>query len=604
MREPLYNQRFDDIYFSPEDGLAETRHVFLSGNNLPDAWQGRDHFIIVETGFGTGLNFLAVAGAFKQNAAVGQILDFVSFEKYPLDSDTIREALSPWQDEIGEDLVRMLEVYPLRINGFHRIQFSKHIRLTLIFDDINNAMPQLCIPRGVDAWFLDGFAPSKNPDMWGDALFDGIKRLSASDSSISTFTAAGFVKRAIADAGFEVTKISGFGRKREMITARKSGDTAIVPRIPKTVAIIGGGLAGTSAAYALRQCGIAAVIYEASNSLATGASGNMAGLYNPRFTAHRQPEADYFSSAFALAYRQFAHLQNDRDIGFNPCGVLQLMNSPEKEKRYRAFCENQGWHEDHVKEINAQDASDVAGVELSDGALFLPQSGAVNPAALCAAYADDVETVFGVNAVPLYTGGSWIVDGRAFDAVILACGAATRLLCDLHWLPINTVRGQITVATVEAQIPHTGICYGGYALPLGEQHIICGATFQKWRHDTDISPEDDDENLEKLYEVQPALKGKIGVVDHRAGLRVATQDHWPLVGAVPDYKSWISGKDDFIEGLYISAGHGSHGILSSLMAAYMIADDMNNAPLSVGIDSQKSLNAARFLARMRRKNQL
>ncbi|HIF25136.1 MAG TPA: bifunctional tRNA (5-methylaminomethyl-2-thiouridine)(34)-methyltransferase MnmD/FAD-dependent 5-carboxymethylaminomethyl-2-thiouridine(34) oxidoreductase MnmC [Micavibrio sp.] len=605
MREPLYNQRFDDIYFSPEDGLAETRHVFLDGNDLPQAWRGKDHFTIVETGFGTGLNFLAAVKAFEATATDGQTLDFISFEKYPLDKDTIREGLQSWHDDIGEPLERMLAQYPLRVAGFHRIIYSAQIRLTLIFDDVNEAMPRLSIPRGVDAWFLDGFAPSKNPDMWSEALFSGIDRLSGPHSSIATFTAAGFVKRAIADIGFEVTKVRGFGRKREMITARREQafDAVKVSQV-KSVAIIGGGLAGTSCAYALKQYGIEPVIFEAGATLASGASGNMAGLYNPRFTAQRQSESDYYASAFAMAYRQMTLLQASQDIGFAPIGAMHLVNSPEKEKRYSALWENWGWHEDHLRIVNVDEASDIAGVPLEYSALFLPDSGAVSPAKLCEAYAQNIEVVLNASVIPERHGDGWRVHGRDFDAAVLTCGAGVVNMDGLEWLPVHTVRGQITKCTLTGAGFNTALCYGGYAAPLGDGEMICGSTFQKWRDDTDIAPEDDQDNIEKICAVVPSFKDSLEVVDHRAGLRVATQDHWPLIGSVPDYASWQSGDDKDHEGLYISAGHGSHGILSSLMGGFVIADILSGAPLSIGKDSAASVNPARFLERLRKKNQL
>ena len=605
MREPLYNQRFDDIYFSPEDGLAETRHVFLDGNDLPQAWQGKDHFTIVETGFGTGLNFLAAVKAFEATATDGQILDFISFEKYPLDKDTIREGLQSWHDDIGEPLERMLAQYPLRVAGFHRIIYSAQIRLTLIFDDVNEAMPRLSIPRGVDAWFLDGFAPSKNPDMWSDELFNGIDQLSAQQSTIATFTAAGFVKRAIADIGFEVTKVRGFGRKREMITARREQafDAVKVSQV-KSVAVIGGGLAGTSCAYALKQYGIEPVIFEAGATLASGASGNMAGLYNPRFTAQRQSESDYYASAFAMAYLQMTLLQASQDIGFAPIGAMHLVNSPAKEKRYSALWENWGWHADHLRIVNADEASDIAGVPLEYSALFLPDSGAVSPAKLCEAYAQNIEVVLNASVTPERHGDGWRVHDRDFDAVVLACGAGVVNMDGLEWLPVHTVRGQITKCTLTGAGFNTALCYGGYAAPLGDGEIICGSTFQKWRDDTDIAPEDDQDNIEKICAVVPSFQGCLAVADHRAGLRVATQDHWPLVGAAPDYASWQSGDDKDCDGLYISAGHGSHGILSSLMGGFVIADILSGAPLSIGKDSAASVNPARFLERLRKKNQL
>ncbi|QQG36935.1 MAG: tRNA (5-methylaminomethyl-2-thiouridine)(34)-methyltransferase MnmD [Micavibrio aeruginosavorus] len=220
--------QFDDIYFSPEDGLAETEHVFLRGNNLPAAWQDRSSFTIAETGFGTGLNFLAAWKLFEETAPVAHQLDYVSFEKYPLSSEEILTALRRWQGYFGGRLEKMAALYPLRINGVHRVHLTPRTRLTLIFDDVNEALPRLIVPRGVNAWFLDGFAPAKNPQMWSDVLFDGMARLSAEGATVASFTAAGHVRRGLAAREFTVSKVRGYGRKRDMTQAvfNRSGASA------------------------------------------------------------------------------------------------------------------------------------------------------------------------------------------------------------------------------------------------------------------------------------------------------------------------------------------------------------------------------------------
>ncbi len=212
------SKEFDDVYFSKEGGLAETRHVFLEGNGLPGAWPGKPGFVIAETGFGTGLNFLAAWKCFREAAETGARLDYISFEKYPLRPEEIREYLKPWSDECAHELPRLIECYPLRIPGFHRIIMGEGVTLTLIFDDVNKAMPEL--DARVDCWFLDGFKPASNPEMWGAAVFENMARLSRPGATFATFTAAGAVKRGLEAAGFQVEKRKGFGAKRDMLAGR------------------------------------------------------------------------------------------------------------------------------------------------------------------------------------------------------------------------------------------------------------------------------------------------------------------------------------------------------------------------------------------------
>lgn len=215
------SHEFDDVYFSADDGLAESEHVFLDGNHLPRAWMGQEHFTICETGFGTGLNFLAAWRRFEETTAPHQKLDFVSFEKFPLDAEEIAVHLQPWAAFFEGYLGRLVDLYPPLVPGFHRISLSNRVTLTLIFDDVNAAIPQ--VQARVDAWFLDGFKPSTNPDMWSDVVFEHMARLSVPGTRIATFTAAGHVRRGLGSVGFEVSKVAGFGRKRDMTVGQYTG---------------------------------------------------------------------------------------------------------------------------------------------------------------------------------------------------------------------------------------------------------------------------------------------------------------------------------------------------------------------------------------------
>ncbi len=222
------SKQFDDVYFSKQDGLAESRYVFLGGNDLPDAWNNKEHFTICESGFGTGLNFLAVLKLWLESDA-GQrpaSLHFISFEKYPLDKEFIENALLRW-GELKEVLAKLLAIYPVDLsNGIYELSVMDGVRLTLIFGDINDEIPLL--DTKVDCWFLDGFKPSSNPDMWSNLLFENMARLSNNGASFATFTAAGFVRRGLEAVGFNVRKIRGFGNKREMCVGLYKGDNKCV----------------------------------------------------------------------------------------------------------------------------------------------------------------------------------------------------------------------------------------------------------------------------------------------------------------------------------------------------------------------------------------
>ena len=216
------SKEFDDVYFSADDGLAESEYVFLDGNHLPREWQDKDEFVICETGFGTGLNFLAAWARFEDTTQAHQKLHFISFEKFPLDAEEIKLHLQPWNGFFDKKLRVLLAQYPPSLlPGFHRIVLNERVTLTLVFDDVNAALPKL--NARVDAWFLDGFKPSTNPDMWSETVFEQMARLSREGARVSTFTAAGAVRRGLQEAGFAVEKVRGFGRKRDMVIGRYEG---------------------------------------------------------------------------------------------------------------------------------------------------------------------------------------------------------------------------------------------------------------------------------------------------------------------------------------------------------------------------------------------
>ncbi len=602
----LFSKQFDDIYFSPEDGPAEARHVFLAGNNLPAAWQARDRFAIAETGFGTGLNFLETWKLFEETASENTQLDYVSFELYPLAADEIREALSPWEEEWDGRLARFLALYPLRIPGFHRIVLSERVRLTLVFDDVNEALPRLSVPHGVNAWFLDGFAPSKNPQMWTTALFENMARLSAREATVSTFTVAVPVRRGLEEAGFSVEKNKGFGRKKEMSCGVFSGELA-PPRFEnetKRIAIVGGGLAGTACAYVLKQQGLHPVLFEKSDHLAAAASGNNLGLYNPRFSAHRSTESDFYSAGFAQTIRAFSSLP---DIDFVQCGSLHLINSEDKEKRFKTLFSSWGWPSDHMDFFSAEKASEVAGIEIRQEALFLPDSGCVSPRLLCEAYAGgvDLRLETEVSALQAVDSG-WLVNAEPFDAVIFACGAAVKNFPCLSWLPVSTVRGQVSaVASSALSEPlKCNICYGGYIAPSQEGTHVIGATFEKWQNDTHLSEDSHRHNLDSLADNIEGLAQDLKVTGGRAAFRTVSHDHFPVVGPVPDRNAWKKREEKDIPGLYVSTAHGSHGLVSSLAAAYSLVDRVMGCPASQSLDTVSLLQPDRFLRRARRRGEL
>lgn len=345
------------------------------------------------------------------------------------------------------------------------------------------------------------------------------------------------------------------------------------------VAILGGGLAGTACAWALKQAGHEPVIYEAGAALAAGASGNEIGLYNPRFGAEMTPQSAYYAAAFREALQIFSHFEG---IDFNPCGALHLINDEKKQIRFSKMIESWTNAGLEMEMLRAKEASHVAGVEISKDALYLPQSGYVSPKKLCAMYAKGVEIQFDVVRDPAVKPQDDALFKDA-DAIILACGPALREFEGVKHLPLGAVRGQVTklVATPESEALKCNICYGGYVSKAHDGAHMVGASFQRWLDHSDVIDQDDEDNLSKLAENVPSLSNDFETVGHRASVRTTSRDHFPIVGQLSDK-------------LYISTAHGSHGILSSLMGAKVLAAMITGAKPVFGDDVISALSPSRF----------
>lgn len=208
--------RFDDTYFSKQGGRDEVRHVFLDGNGLPGRWLDRSGFAIAELGFGTGLSFLETARSWRQSAPRAALLDFVSFERFPVTTDVISKTLSQWPElcPICDELCAVLE----QGEGWNRMMLGDTIRLSLAVGDANEMIRDWS--GRADAWYLDGFSPGKNPELWNAALMADVAARTVEGGTFATFTAAGWVRRNLEHAGFSVRKSPGFGRKRDMVSGK------------------------------------------------------------------------------------------------------------------------------------------------------------------------------------------------------------------------------------------------------------------------------------------------------------------------------------------------------------------------------------------------
>ncbi len=317
--------------------------------------------------------------------------------------------------------------------------------------------------------------------------------------------------------------------------------------------IIGGGLAGCALAYIAKQAGLTPVICDAAPNLASGASGNDVGLYNPRFTAQYDAVGEFYSHAFNEASRVFEAFGDA--IEWSPCGALHLITNDMKARRFPKTVASWGWAPEDMRIVSASEASDLSGVEIPLQALFLTKSGKISPKKLCQEYARDVECHLNTPIQNIKD-----LDG---DVTVIACGMGALNFDQAAHLPLKPVRGQVTTIKASQTSAHLkmALCYGGYIAPAHKGAHCLGATFQRWLDHADVIDQDDQDNLQSLFAAIPALQAEYDVVSSRAGIRTTTKDHFPIVGELE-------------RGLYISAGHGSHGILSSLLSAKIIVNNI------------------------------
>ncbi|MEW5757475.1 MAG: bifunctional tRNA (5-methylaminomethyl-2-thiouridine)(34)-methyltransferase MnmD/FAD-dependent 5-carboxymethylaminomethyl-2-thiouridine(34) oxidoreductase MnmC [Pseudomonadota bacterium] len=626
---------FNDIYFSRLDGLAESRYVFLQQNRLPERWENRAGFTIVETGFGTGLNFLATWAAWRASSAPGARLHYVSIEKHPLAARDLERALGLWP-ELHALGAQLLPHYPPPFRGLHRVSFPQdRITLTLCFGDVEEVLPQLEVRA--DAWYLDGFDPAKNPQMWSEALFTRMARLTRAGGTFATFTSAGWVRRGLQAAGFAPRKFSGFGRKREMLcgelTEAKSRVDSVPwyalpePRKPGRAAVIGAGLAGAACARALAEAGWEVVVLEASATPAQAASGNPAGVFYPALTAEPSLYSRFYLAAFLYALRVFARLtEAGGDCGLLGQGVLMLAQNDKTARRYRSVLAALGDAQGLARWMEAAEARELCGVEAPAGGMYFPRGGWLQPSRLVAALLQHqgIHCRYRVEANALVQdgAGAWTVRDAAGDtvpeaeAVIIATGAHAAAFEQSAWLPVIPARGQITVmaATDQSRELRCAVCHEGYVIPAVDARHVLGASFAP--HDARLEPRaaDDAHNLALLRQALPDLArdwAETAPLGHRVGIRAATPDQLPMVGPLPQRALFLS---DYAElhhgrhpqsypraqhhpGLYVCAGLGARGITSALLCAELLCAQITGAPLPLERELVDALNPARFLVR-------
>ena len=633
---------FDDVYFSNDNGLEETRYVFLDGNHLGTRFpeHPRSLFVVAESGFGTGLNFLTLWQAFDcfraaYPEATLQRLHFISFEKFPLTAHDLRLAHQRWP-ELAHWAEQLQTQWPPAIGGCHRLILDDgRVTLDLWLGDINDLTDKLddSMNQKVDAWFLDGFAPAKNPDMWSPHLFSAMARLARPGATLATFTSAGFVRRGLQEAGFTMRKTKGFGRKRDMLVGVMEQDLAIPAQAPwfarrastsREVAIVGGGIASALLSLALLHRGWQVTLYCADEAPATGASGNRQGALYPLLSAHDPALFQFFPAAFTFARRLYDSLPVAFDHDW--CGVTQL-GWDEKSQQKITQMLSLGLPETIAHAVTAQQVAETAGVDTGCGGIQYPLGGWLCPAELTSAaialgQSRGLTVHYAHKVQSLSRTAHWklrFADGKEAQhaSVVLANGHHITQFTQTASLPVYPVGGQVSHIPTAPELSKLRqvLCYDGYLTPQNPSngHHCIGASYHRGETDMQYSEADQQQNRQRLLDCFPdaswAKEVDVSEGKARCGVRCATRDHLPMAGNVPDYDATLEVYQDLADSketavsapvhpeLFMLGGLGSRGLCSAPLLAEALAVQMSDEPVPLDRVTLAGLNPNRLWVR-------
>ncbi|MEM9739796.1 MAG: tRNA (5-methylaminomethyl-2-thiouridine)(34)-methyltransferase MnmD [Pseudomonadota bacterium] len=593
---------FGDVYFSTANGLEETRAVFLAGCGLPERWAGRDSFTVAETGFGTGLNFLALWDLWNQaRKAPDAWLHYVSFEAFPMHRRDAARALSVWP-ELATLADALLHQWPHGARGVRRLCWpDDQLTLTLHIDDIANALPGATFEA--DAWFLDGFSPSRNAAMWAAQVFALMAERSAPGARAATFTVARAVRDGLGEAGFEVSKQPGFGRKRDRLEAVFRGTRAPkadrlglrpATQAPKRLAIIGGGIAGACLAMEAKAHGLDPVLFDERRP-ASGASGNPLALVMPRLDAADTVQARLLIDAYLHA-RCFY-------LGQDGVEHVEVRQDPRGEDDIARFAKVLA---DPPLPLDDLEALATGGM-LHKGALIL------RPQKLIRGLLREVNSV--IEARVSVDLAMCTVNGEAYDAIVLACGWGVAKFAS--WLGLVGKLGQVEHVDSAPHTPASAIASGHYALASGPDRLW-GATFEAAKDEiAGTSDAARASNAKALASLSPWWLGQIcdAAPTSRSGIRATTNDRLPCVGRLPDVdvaKSVLvplkSGREVDVDapavpGLYLMAGLGSRGFTFAPWMASLLISQLLDIPRPATQAGQEAVSPMRLVRRALKRGQ-
>ncbi|MDG2089825.1 MAG: bifunctional tRNA (5-methylaminomethyl-2-thiouridine)(34)-methyltransferase MnmD/FAD-dependent 5-carboxymethylaminomethyl-2-thiouridine(34) oxidoreductase MnmC [Gammaproteobacteria bacterium] len=638
-----YSEDYQDIYYAKADALAESSYIFLAANNLAERWQqlSNKNFIIGECGFGGGLNFLNTCKLwceiFKKNST-NSTLYYLTCDLHPFTKDDLTY-LHQKYPELGTYSDALLKIYPPLLSGIHSRDLNfgdKKVVLIFMLGNATEMFEQIYQANGfrVDAWYLDGFSPLLNSNMWDKLLCSALAALSKAETTLSTYSAAGLVKKSLRRNGFTIERKTGFANKRHMLVGKynpidqqnNSRQPAWfhIPNInqdDKRAIIIGAGLAGCSTASELAQTGWQVTLIEREPKIANKASGNPKGIVYCKLSNSTDAIANYYLHSFLFAVDHYEQFSKSNDIGWQSCGLVQIAFD-EREKKRQIQAINKLSNLSFVRHLNSQEVNKISGVNIDNEGLFFPYSGFLNPRALCNAYTqhNNISCLTNTEALNLnFKNNIWQVEDSSANIVqapiviIANSHDASNFQQSRHY-PLTKSFGQIDqypVTELNSSL-NCVVCGKGYVLPgSSDSQFIGGITNTDKALATNIRAVAE-KNLELVKSMSPSLAkdyGKNVLTKSRTGVRCSSPDYLPLIGPVEnkeqcqDIYAGLSrnAKKDFTQmaehqtGLFINVAHGSHGLSSTPVAAKYLTNLINKSPLPLSNANANCLHPIRYL---------
>jgi tRNA 5-methylaminomethyl-2-thiouridine biosynthesis bifunctional protein len=621
-----FSTEFADVYHSTA-GAGQSRHVFLCGSDLPARWARMRLFTVVEMGFGVGVNFMATWTAWKEDRERCDRLHYVAIEKHPFTRESL-VALHARYPEFAIPSTALCAAWPPAVPGMHRLHFDLgRVSLTVCFGDARDVVPELAL--AADAFYLDGFAPDRNPDMWSPGLMKALGRLAAPDATIATYSTARAVREALAGAGFMTERRAGFGGKREMLAGRfaprwqlRNRTEGAKPASDKSVLVVGAGVAGASVAERLCARGWRVDLIERRRGPAEEGSGMGAGVLQPHVSRDDSILSRFTRAGFLYAQKTWTEPPSGSAPIFNPCGVLQLAADTAQELRMAETLSRLGYPPDYAQYRTRDDAATLGGHELDTGGWWFPAAGSMRPAAFVRSQLDSAKgnsnttlrLHFGRQIESLRrVGGRWQARDARGDLVaeaeiaVLANAHDAARLVDLGPAYLQRVRGQLMqIPAPPFPAPRCVVSGSGYVLPAIDGCAVVGASYDIGDENTRPEEAATSANLVRLDRLLPGSSVRVDPASLRSqiGFRCVAADRLPMLGAIVDLAaariraSELTGARPAdlprITGLFGAFAYASRGLAWNLLAAELLACELEGEPLPLERSLKHAVDPGRF----------